>query len=180
MFDRGLKTGYEHASAVDLGKGIEFFRATTNKVSEIQFTNTQLGYLVDPKNNVELIHNHPSSSSLSLADMRVGSLPGVSRVVAVGHDGSVYSAATVAPRDRLVSAHRGVNDIVYSHLRPMIDAGDMSVADAEMMHGHLVNSALHRLGIINYQTEKRVTLTQVFARHDEQQLVDLIMGDYDG
>jgi hypothetical protein len=49
--------------------------------------------LNDPSRRLTLIHNHPSSSSFSAADLAQLGKPGVARLIVLGHDGSVYEAA---------------------------------------------------------------------------------------
>src|SRR5580765_4439573 len=40
-----------------------------------------------------LVHNHPSGNALSSADLGQLSKPGVDGIIAIGHDGSLYSAS---------------------------------------------------------------------------------------
>jgi hypothetical protein len=64
--------------------------------------------LDEPGADVVLVHNHPTSSSLSWADISFLTKPGVTAVVAVGHDGSVYAAM----RGRRFACER-VSRLVY-------------------------------------------------------------------
>lgn len=64
--------------------------------------------LDEPGADVVLVHNHPTSTSLSWADISFLTKPGVTAVVAVGHDGSVYAAM----RGRRFACER-VSRLVY-------------------------------------------------------------------
>ncbi|MBD0865730.1 MAG: hypothetical protein GDA36_09080 [Rhodobacteraceae bacterium] len=96
-----------------------------------------------------LVHNHPNSSGFSRADLRkLGHLPGLDRLIAVGHDGSLYRAS--APRP-------GLNRIVeplYEYSQKLVDA---AAADLGMnrdalytLRGHATASALAQTGYIDY------------------------------
>jgi len=178
VFNRGLETGHEHASAVDMGKGIEFFRTTDRKKSSVSFSAVQMNYLANPKNNIELIHNHPSSTSLSLADLNVGSFPGVNRVVAVGHDEAIYSAVTLVKSQQLLETGKKVFRIAERKVINMHLDGKIALPDANMLYAHLANSALDNLGLIQYKTERRVTLKKVLQKFDELDLVNSILEEF--
>lgn len=100
-----------------------------------------------------LTHNHPSSRSLSHADLRLMYQAGLRRIYAVGADDSLYVAA---PRpgvslEALTAAHVRADDQVRSSFMGLIARGVIGVADAERYHHHALNLILARRGIVRYR-----------------------------
>ena len=150
---RGLRTGHEHAAALDvaadrpapigwktlkLSKSVEPDEATKQAMS-------------DPARRIGLVHNHPNSSGFSKEDLIALDLddwPGLARLIAVGHDGSLYRASSARP---------GLNRIVeplYKSSQKLVDA---AAADLGMnrdalytLRGHATASALAQAGYIDY------------------------------
>jgi hypothetical protein len=85
-----------------------------------------------------LVHNHPSSSSLSGDDLSHLGKAGVAAVVAIGHDGSVYAAARGPRFDALLCGGER-----YSAVRE--DVGKLLVreADAADVKRFLTESSTH-------------------------------------
>ena len=138
--------GIEYAGLID-GSGKPLWIKRGQK-SAVSFT---LGEVAQMRGGV-LTHNHPSSRSLSLADLRLAKHAGLKRVYAVGADGSVYVArvpagVTEAAISRAsAKAERQIRDWVMERIR----SGAISVPDAERYHHHAVNLLLSRRGIIRY------------------------------
>ena len=165
--ERGLATGFEHAVAVDQAKGIEFFKTTSRKKAEVSFDRHQMVPLTDPRNNISLVHNHPSSTSLSLADMNMGTLDGISDVVAVGHDGGRFTSVTKVDSSKIKKAHGKANQAVRSEMWRIINNDSISVSDAETIHSHMINMALDRAGVIEYRHEGASTLRKALSQQPD-------------
>jgi len=104
---------------------------------------------------VTLVHNHPGSTSLSGQDLDQLGKPGVSRVVAVGNDGSVYEAAP----DRRFDAARFIGDVYPSVLNAVIEAVTdgavrlhVDVSRAYLYVTHVVALILHQAHVIEYRS----------------------------
>lgn len=89
VIERGKATGREHLVAFnDKGKVVSHAIGTENNVNPKNLNDLAF----DPKNSIVVHHNHPSSKSLSPADIGYTAAPGIHTVWAHGHDGSAYSA----------------------------------------------------------------------------------------
>lgn len=99
-----------------------------------------------------LSHNHPDSFSLSINDLVSVMSNGLKRIHAVGTDRSVF-AAEIPDRvslDGLKRAHRSADRSVHNAFSEKINAGDISVSDAEAFHWHAVNLLLSKRRVIRY------------------------------
>jgi hypothetical protein len=105
-----------------------------------------------PGAGLVLVHNHPNSTGLSADDLEHLAQPGVTAVVAIGHDGSLYAAAA-GPR---FPAGRFV-DALYGPARAAADrelrARRSPAADAVSapFMPHLMALALQKANVIEYQ-----------------------------
>jgi hypothetical protein len=108
--------------------------------------------LVQPDGDIVLVHNHPSSTGLSMDDLGQLAKPGVLAVVAIGHDGSVYAAAAGPrfPGDRF-------RDYVYAPARAAADRElrlNALAGNATVLRGllaHVMSIALAQARVIEYQ-----------------------------
>ena len=126
--------------------------------------------LDQPGSDIVLIHNHPTSSSLSWADISFLSKPGVAAVVAVGHDGSVYAAM----RGRRFACER-VSRLVYQRAataaRARLDLEiKLSPAVAEGVSlpqylTHLIADALRSLRVIEYRAVMSAERSRAYGSH---------------
>ncbi len=110
-----------------------------------------------PGSAIVLIHNHPSNTGLSAADIGQLSKPGVAAVVAICRDGSVFMAAA-GPRmdgDFLESHQYLAADAEVSHRMELAKINAASWPDAIRLRGHLVARALAKAGIIAYRADIR-------------------------
>lgn len=115
--------------------------------------------LDDTTTPLVLAHNHPADTSLSGADLALLGRPSVERVVAVGHDGSVYEA-TAGPGF--------VDRALFARLYPALEArlktrlaGESAWAGATPgaafdQFSHLMALILARAGIIQYRARLSV------------------------
>lgn len=155
VLENGRRDGVEYALAFDEADGTELFRKTSRLPRAVYFDPHEMALLKDSGRAIELVHNHPSSSSLSFADLNLATSPGLHRIVAVGHDDSVYSAR-VRPSARrgLRTAYERAEKVARSNLVDAVRAREVSAAQASMLHGHIINSALGKAGIIEYELER--------------------------
>jgi hypothetical protein len=107
--------------------------------------------LLQPGADIVLVHNHPSSTGLSMDDLGQLAKPGVLAVVAIGSDGSVYAAAAGPrfPGDRF-------RDYVYVPARAAAErelrfnaAGNTTELRAFL--AHVMSLALAQARVIVYQ-----------------------------
>lgn len=154
VIENGRAAGVEYALVRDLRGGHELFRKTSNQRAAVYFSGREVQAFADPSRRLELVHNHPGSRSLSGADLELGTRPGIARIVAVGHDGSRYSARSLADRQTIRAAERKAVSRVAGGLWPMVNAGLLSAQDADLVYAHLKNQALARAGHIRYELER--------------------------
>jgi hypothetical protein len=110
-----------------------------------------------PGRALVLIHNHPSNTGLSAADIGQLSKPGVAAVVAICRDRSVFMAAA-GPRmdpDSLESHQYLAAATEVSQRMDLAKITAASWPDAVRLRGHLVARALAKAGIIAYRADIR-------------------------
>lgn len=151
---QGLETGWEFASIHDRATGELLFRRTSRSPNHVQFTNGQVAVLDDPVRRIDLVHNHPSSGSLSEADMRVSTLAGIESIIAVGHNGSVFVGRGLTTSARLGRAYNEADVALRRRLDPRVDAGDITLDDAGQLWNHLKHEVLARRGFVRYRIER--------------------------
>jgi len=147
--EKGIETGFEHAVVYDLKTRTEYIRKTSRRKHSVSFDKYELNIFYDSRRKLEVVHNHPGSSSLSGPDLKMATAPGVSRIVAVGHDGTYYGASVLD-----ADALRDLLDITESRvLAKLVDAarsGKVNSTQAQRIGAHITNRVLHRLGVIDY------------------------------
>jgi hypothetical protein len=135
----------EFAFAYD-DQGVTLVRKQGGK-SQVIFSAAEMDAMRSAS-GVVLVHNHPSSRSLSLADMDLAaSING--EVQAIGHNRVAYSASRVDSA-RLNALYGLIDSEVTREFWALINAGRMTPQDAERLHHHVVNTALSKLGAVNY------------------------------
>ncbi|HFD81061.1 MAG TPA: hypothetical protein ENK05_11835 [Gammaproteobacteria bacterium] len=154
VLERGEATGFEHLVAYDTRTGAQFISKTTRSRNSVSLTRHDLAILMNPRNRIELVHNHPSGSSLSVADLRIATLGGTERVTAYGHDGSLYSARALVPEPGISSAAARLDGAIRREVAPLVAAGRLSSSQAGILHSHLRNLALDRERAIEYSVER--------------------------
>ena len=114
--------------------------------------------LLDPRAAIVLVHNHPSSAGLSANDLSQLAKPGVSAVVAIGHDGSIYIAVR-GPRYRVDDFEAEQYEVARRDVtrRLLIErsAGAVSHVVADAQFSHLAGLALGKAGVIEYPRDPR-------------------------
>lgn len=179
VLERGRAAGVEYACAFDTRTGVEAFRKTSNQRSAVYFDEAEVALFRDPRNRIELVHNHPSSSSLSVADLNLSRLPGIERVVAVGHDGGIYAGKALVEGTELQRLAKEVDQRLYDVILPLYRRGELSERSANMLHPHLKNATLAKLGAVDYQVVQlgpslAEGLREVGGQWVEQVLQDLV------
>ncbi len=112
--------------------------------SAVEFTEAELSQF----NQGELVHNHPSSSSLSLEDLELAHDNGLNKIIAAGNDGSLYEARNINKFNK--SIYNAVLDRVERYVQRW---KNRSVSDDEVNFwgNHIINSLLHRQGVLVYR-----------------------------
>jgi len=151
---KGIETGFEFAVAYDINTGIEFIRKTSRKKNQVSFNQREMKHLVNPQNKIDLIHNHPSSSSLSAADLGIGTLPGVNAIVAAGHDGSIFRSVSLADKRTINRAGVIAGPLIEPRLHALIAGQKITSQQADLLAGHIKNSAISRAGLIEYAAQR--------------------------
>lgn len=154
VLERGTAAGVEYALAFDTRTGIEAFRKTSGQRSAVYFDEAEAELFRDPANRIELVHNHPSSSSLSVADFNLSSHPGIERVIAAGHDGGIYSGTAAIGGRELQRVADAVDQALYERMLTRLRAGDVSESQANLLHPHIKNTVMGKLEAVDYRVEK--------------------------
>lgn len=172
---KGEKTGWEHLVVFDTASRNEFIRKTSRSKNSVSVDRHEIAVLDHPKNRLEVVHNHPSSSSLSLPDLRMGTLRGIDSVVAIGHSGSIYRAKSLVSADIIVDAHKWADKVVRNKITKLINAKIITVEHANALHSHVVNQILHNTDIIQYSaTNISGTLSEALATVDKSLIDEMI------
>lgn len=172
---KGEKTGWEHAVIYDVASRNEFIRKTSRSTNSVSFDKYDFAVLSNIRNRLEVVHNHPSSRSLSLADLRLGTLNGVETVVAIGHNGTIYRAKSLVGVQIITDAYERANRYTYNKINPLYDKKILTVKQAEALHAHVVNSILNKTDIIQYSvTNISGELSDVLATIDSEIVENMI------
>lgn len=147
----GKANNRERMILIDDVTGRELARADGTQ-SSVAFTGEMNRILQDSRNRVRIVHNHPSSGSLSLPDLiAVYAHKGASEIEAIGHDGSLYvgGAASGVIADG-VTYSAAIKAVQIAFMAEVV-AGNMSAHQAGDMFWHATNTALAQVGIISYR-----------------------------
>jgi len=180
---RGMRKGneIEYLAAYDMNTGIQTFTHTSLTARSVSLRPDQLRLLSDPSRRFEVVHNHPSSSSLSLPDLRfTASLPGTKYITAIGHNGTVYRASInsgITP-DMFSVANNHIDDFISRPMWDLVRSGSISPINAGQVHQHLTNLAFDRLNFIEYSTthlsDELIDSMGVFTNDVNQFMNDLV------
>lgn len=172
---QGEKSGWEHAVVYDVNRRTEFMRKTTRSRNSVSFTRHELSVFMNPRNSLELVHNHPSNSSLSLADLRMGTLPGIHNIVAIGHSGTVYQARSLVSAELISESYRTADRWLYAKLSTLGPQAGLNNLELAQLHYHTLNLILSRAGLIDYSvTNISGSLADALARFDKKDLESII------
>jgi hypothetical protein len=154
----GIKNNREYLVAYDLETGRNVFRME----GEAERVRVDLGALnaaAGRGETVRLVHNHPASVSLSLADLAKLELPAVAEVEAVGIDRISAYLARSAPRfsrfsTRLQADLVDVTDTVFDKYRIPFE-----------IQSHVLNLALQQAGMIAYTFRLSPAHKRLYSAH---------------
>jgi hypothetical protein len=134
------------------------------KESAVGFTTQELSAMRLAKNAV-VVHNHPSGGSLSDADFRLQHDLALKEVVAAGHNGVIYSGLVIN-RTSFDKVHNVVHSYVEKEFTRLVESGELSALDAEMLHFHIVNQILANASIIHYEVSNSQLLPEAAMLND--------------
>lgn len=163
VVERGRESGLEHLVAFDRdGSLVAHGRGTEGGIGLPPALEEALR---DPHRSVVAHHNHPTNTSVSVADIRMLGFPGQSAIWAHGNGGLVARAAlTQEARSALAAfspdnaANRvgtvaaQVDRLLFGATAGAIERGAVSPQEADAALAHLVATALDRAGIIDYRS----------------------------
>lgn len=161
-FTQGHATGHEHLALVDNATG-EIVHAGTNGLpNKVNFrSETDLG----APDAFTFHHNHPNNTAASGPDIAMLTNPGISHIVAHGHDGST-TVVRLTPEfanqrspERLVQNQRAILyaydralDLSAHVLRPLMESGAITRDVANDLYNDVANRFMHAQGAIDYAT----------------------------
>lgn len=147
LVERGRETGKEDLEGFDLksGKPVAYKMTAKQERSFVGFSPELEKALMDPANAIEMHHNHPGDGALSSQDLDVLQMaPGMSRVYAHGHDGSVYWASGARPG--VGKAHRAAGEALYMAI---LSLDGVTTAERNWLHPYVVNLAVKEAGFLD-------------------------------
>jgi len=151
VVDNGLSTGNEHLVAFDQATGKELIKKTSHAVNYVSFTLEEVSLIRRGDRSIALIHNHPSSTSLSYADLKVGAHPGSAIITAAGHDGAIFSARVSSNFGTMANVEQNINRAVTDTIWPQINSGALTREQASAIHSHVQNVVMHRSRYMDYE-----------------------------
>jgi SPP1 gp7 family putative phage head morphogenesis protein len=149
VLSEGTRFNREHLVAIDDTTG-EIFDRKMGTRSEVVFSHELDRVLSDPSRRITIHHNHPDSTSLSLADLQVAHMPGSTGVWAHGHNGSSYFARSVGST-ALDAQHLDAVNSLRTGFRSLIKSHGMTKEEAVALFSHLKLRLLQRRGHIHYE-----------------------------
>ncbi len=146
---RGLRTGSRHLAAMDNDMPSGWIDGGSQRPLP---DDTLKVRLADPAASIALIRNQPASQGLSSADLQdLETWPGLSRTVAVAHDGSLHRASLRAetPQPGLAAATASLLNIARQKIRSMSEPGtdDRVIETLAIL---ATARTLDRAGLIDY------------------------------
>ncbi|MBO6789525.1 MAG: hypothetical protein JJ894_03210 [Dinoroseobacter sp.] len=146
--DRDESLVYYDLNAEPEGAIIGWNRSVAGRPNSVGATPAMAEAMTDSKRSLVAIHDHPSSGSFSPTDVNtLLRFPGLTEVVAVGLDGSIYRmrAGTQAADARV--AYRAIQDILEIEVK----AGSLNRLEANRISAHFFAMALDTMGVIEYR-----------------------------
>jgi hypothetical protein len=136
-------------AALDLQTGKRLAQDTSNEPGRVYIPAELTQFANDPTRKIAYHHDHPDGFSLNTGDLRVmAKRPGLYEVVAYGHDGSRFMARRRDFQDFEIALESARHEIWQQ--TGLVRRRGLFLEDLE---AHLINLALARAGIIDYQFE---------------------------
>jgi hypothetical protein len=165
VLDLGRKPRTEYLLAYDSVTGGYLSPPARGTRSSVSFSNKVRDAINDPARKIVAHHNHPSSASLSPADvLQVANKPGLKTLWAHGHDGSIYKAEA-GVKSLSQSDIDGLVETINGRFNNLIAMGEnISVDDINNSYWHMVNVALNKQRRIVYDYRLSKSKEAAFAR----------------
>jgi len=175
VLQNGRRDGVEYLTAFDARTGAQI---GTNRggVDYCELTPQMFARRADPDSRMVMHHNHPSSRSLSFADVNFLRDPGVKGIAAHGHNGSYFYAEAGEAILGQYGFDAAVN-LVYGKLSDLVNAGIMTVDDANLLHYHIANLGLHRRTLLKYDYRLEGESAAAAKRHEAA--IDSIVREFE-
>ena len=162
VFQKGRETGNEWIAVVHNPSGDVIHAGTSNLPGQLPF---RIANTAAERDAYTVHHNHPNGGALSLPDIAALASPGISHVVAHGHNGQTY-IASIGPAFRDFRAAENLNTLGRAlgavHLRadagadvvviPLYQAGKLTRQEANQAHTDVTNRLLDAAGATIYQS----------------------------
>jgi SPP1 gp7 family putative phage head morphogenesis protein len=162
VLDNGRRDGIEYMSAIS-AKTFQVLGTNKGKRSSVVLPDEALARLSDKDAEMILHHNHPSSNSLSPADVFVAAWRGVKELWAHGHNGSSYVVRN--PKSWKVKAtHTRAQNQVSRVMQDLVNRDVISVSDANRVYWHTVNRLLSRRGHFEYGATLKAESLEAWER----------------
>ena len=164
---RGLRTGTENLAAMEIdpneARAIGSLDTAapvdwaTGVRDEVRPGDGLIAAMRDPARSISVIHNHPDSPSLSSGDLSLlESFPGLIRVIAVGHDGSLYRASLPkpgpgqSPQTYIRQKARPLREEAEARIVAIVRDQDFDKLAMARLSSHATASVLARRGMVDY------------------------------
>jgi hypothetical protein len=162
VFQKGRETGHEHFAVVDNATGRITSAGTSGRANRIILDLKDLD--ATPDGSVTFYHNHPQSSSFSVDDLAMGAHRAISHMVAIGHDGTVYTAS-VTKLARAVTSPMNFMRLAYNSayyrtklaLQRAINSGQIVADEGNRSFYDMAARLLAARGIIDYVSSHNPT-----------------------
>lgn len=143
----GNEWGYLHDDA-----GRKVMVISSGKPNFIEFSPGLTPELFSSSRVMTFHHNHPASTSLSVADLSAFRfLPGLDTLFAHAADGSIFRVRVAQGLRRTIDTKAQRADrVVTALMRKSLLAGEMRLEDAQALQAHIRNLVMNRLGWIEY------------------------------
>jgi len=142
--EHGLKTGTEHLLHIDAKTGDSVYSKVEGTINEVVFPQSLIDFLTNAApDSIIQAHNHPSSSSISRADLTVMSnYKSISHIAVIGHDGRRYIAKVgqgLRPTSKEISLEwKAAHDKHFNYFNNKVARGELRPEDAWKTHSHLI------------------------------------------
>lgn len=146
------------AAGIKAGKEIEYAGLITGGIKRwhklggkrmVSFTNQELAQMQDGI----LVHNHPSSTSLSKPDLVLAAQQKLRTVIAVGNEANIFEATPIASAARIKALHIKLSKRVTIALTEGVKNQTLTALDYSRWFTHIVNAGLDRAGAIRYSAQ---------------------------
>lgn len=142
--EHGLRTDTEILLHIDSKTGKSVYREVKGTRGEVRFPPGLKEFLADSADDsIVMIHNHPSSSSFSDADIaKLGQYPSLKGLGVIAHDGTQYYLSkmpgTLLDEHRLIMHWGAAQDEHFDYFQDKFLRGEMTQDEAWKEHTHRI------------------------------------------